>query len=633
MQTAIENENTTLVSEIIECNITDVMVCSSVGKCPLHLASQSEHTEVLHLLLDHPLVDINQRDIDGQTALYVASKLGYNDNVEVLLDRELTKINMGRESDGKTPLIVATEEGHTNIVHLLTSNEDIQVNKAQNTTGTTALGMAATNGHIKIVRLLIDHPGIDINKGDDLGQNPLILAAINGHEDIMELLIADYRIDVNLATSNKKTALMEAAFNGNVEGVKLLLAHPNIGVNLATFNGKTALLYATLQQEAEIVTLLLRCPRTATNMVDEGYKTPPQYAIEYGFTTIIEAFESRGELVMQNGHTCCSEAVDRGLITATEMDDISSVNNFMRCLHLDINKANEEGFTSLYIAARSNQVEMVRTLSASLNIDINKYVIKDKQSPLMISSEAGHQDIVRVLLAHIQIDVNQVDSHGTLAIQKAMMIGELKHVRVVKLFLRCPMTEVPNYAGGLEGITEALDMRSLFLQMSPSCCKDVDNDLLSAAWQGDHLGIRGILRCPTANIHVMDNKGRTPLFLASMQGHNQAVQVLLSDPNIDLDINLAKTGEMAFSIASRMSHFDVMAQLIRSKWTLDGWCNDNWTPLHIMCRKPNVKNATESPISTITTFTGNKLISNYSIIFAHISKVAPCLHKIITVST
>ena len=598
---AIQNGDETLVADIIECNATSIMVCTIGGKCPLHLASESGHTAVLSLLLEHPLVDVNKGDDEGQTALYVASEIGLEDSVNVILRQPDVNINKGRTTDGKTPLIVAAEEGRMSIVQLLTSHADIQVNKAKNTTGTTPLGTAATEGHVEIVKLLVGHPDIDIDKGDDLGQNALILAAINGHDEIIEVLIADSRTNVNQVTTKRKTALMEAAFNGNVPGVKLLLAHPDIGVNIATFNGKTALLYATLQQKAEIVTLLLRCPTTNTKMVDEEYKTALEYAQENGFTRIVEAFGSRGKLVTQNGHTCCSEAVDRGLIIATELDDISTVNNIFRCPTLDINVVNEEGFSSLYLAARANQLQMVKTLSVGPNIDINKHVVQNKETPLMVSSEAGYHDIVKLFLAHVQIDANKVDSHGISALQKAMAMGEPRHVRVVKLFLRCPMTYIPNYDGSQTEIAEAMDMQSWFLQMTPTCCKDVNHDLLSTAWQGDHRGIEGILRCPKAYIHVLDKKGRTPLFLASMRGHDQAVQVLLSSPNINLNIGHTKSGETAFSIASELGHSNVLAELIRSGWIIDGWCTDNWTPLLIKC-KPET--STEQQTSTTQTLGG-----------------------------
>ena len=601
---AIQLENETLVADIIECNATNILVCNIDGKCPLHSAAEGGQTQILSLLLEHPLVNINLGDREGQTALYVASQTGLYDIVNVILRQIDVDINKGRRSDGMTPLIVAAEEGHTNIVHLLINHTDIQVNKAKNTSGTTPLEMAATKGHKEIVMLLIGHPGIDLNKGDKLGQNPLILAAINGHDEIIDILISDSRCNINKVTTKGKTALMEAAFNGHVRAIRLLLAHPDIEVNIATFNGKTALFYATLQQKVEVVTLILRCPKANSKLVDEEYKTALHYAQEYGFTSIVEAFSSRGKLVTQSGHTCCSVNINRGLIIAAEMDDIPTVNNIFRCPGLDINKVNEEGFTSLYLAARANQLQMVRTLSVGPNIDINKHAGQNEESPLMISSEAGHHTIVELLLAHVQINPNKVDSHGISALQKAMAMGEPRHVRVVKLFLRCEITNVPNYDGSQKEIMEALDMHSWFLQMSPTCCKDVNHDLLSTAWQGDHRGIEGLLRCPKADIHVLDKKGRTPLFLASMRGHNQAVQTMLSNPNINLNIGHTKSGETAFSIASEVSHFDVMAELISSEWNLDGWCTDNWTPLHIKCN-PETSTGSGQQTTTVHTLIGN----------------------------
>ena len=42
--------------------------------------------------------------------------------------------------------------------------------------------------------------------------------------------------------------------------------------------------------------------------------------------------------------------------------------------------------------------------------------------------------------------------------------------------------------------------------------------------------------------------------MASMHGHNETVQVLLSDPNIDIDIGHVTKGETPFSIASTSIH-------------------------------------------------------------------------------
>ena len=100
--------------------------------------------------------------------------------------------------------------------------------------------------------------------------------------------------------------------------------------------------------------------------------------------------------------------------------------------------------------------------------------------------------------------------------------------------------------------------------------------------------------------------------MASMRGHNETVQVLLSDPNIDIDIGHVTKGETPFSIASERSQFDVMALLIKGKWTLDGWLNDNWTPLHMKLKPITL---TEPHIPTSPILNGNKMRDNWVLLY------------------
>ena len=148
--------------------------------------------------------------------------------------------------------------------------------------------------------------------------------------------------------------------------------------------------------------------------------------------------------------------------------------------------------------------------------------------------------------------------------------------------------------------------------MIPTCCKNVHSDLLFSAKQGDYRAIEGILRCPASVINVGDHKGRTALILASMHGHNLAVQVLLANPNVDTNIGLYKSGETAFSMASRKGHLEVIRQLANKEnnEVINGWCYDNWTPQSIFCKSTTAKIPS---IATTNGVTGTSSKSNLKI--------------------
>ena len=137
--------------------------------------------------------------------------------------------------------------------------------------------------------------------------SPLYDASENGHHGIVETLLGHPNIDVNRGPY--RTPLYAASQKGYAKVVELLLGHPKVYVNGITLEGTTALGIASYGGHAEVVKLLLRCPKTDTAKTSDlgrswfANKTPLDYAKEKGFQDIIEALESRSDL-MQLGSTC-----------------------------------------------------------------------------------------------------------------------------------------------------------------------------------------------------------------------------------------------------------------------------------------------------------------------------------------
>ena len=146
-------------------------------------------------------------------------------------------------------------------------------------------------------------------------------------------------------------------------------------------------------------------------------------------------------------------------------------------------------------------------------------------------------------------------------------------LRLVKLLLRCPKAIFSN-------ADQVSYIRKLLKESIPTCCLSVEQKLVTAAWIGDFRAIRGLLQCPGSetNINTLDEKGRTPMYIASMVGHLNAIKVLLTHANINPNIGLKFDGGTAFSIASKKSRFEIMKKLISHEKTdvSRGWCKDNW---------------------------------------------------------
>ena len=102
---------------------------------------------------------------------------------------------------------------------------------------------------------------------------------------------------------------------------------------------------------------------------------------------------------------------------------------------------------------------------------------------------------------------------------------------------------------------------------------------MNSAWGNDYRAIKGLLQCPEPelNANTVDNRGRTPLYIASMMGHLQSVSAFLESSAVDVNIGVRNDGGTPFSIASENAHFTVMKALVLGQSNVNtGWCRDNW---------------------------------------------------------
>ena len=596
-------------------HVTSVYFCHTAVKCTNGLNQNQEllqaaingNVDRVKNLTDCNGTNVNMQDDDGRTPLYIASLKNHTEVVKFLLGIDNIDVNRGTTNNGETALIVAAKNGSTDVVGLLLGNGKVDLNKGLTTTGLTPLIAASQNGHNKIVEMLIYQPLISVNKAlVTSGVNSLVAALKNGHNGVVQFLLNHPKINVNQGPKNGKTPLIIAVSNVNsTESVQMLLAQPAIDVNRQLFDGQTALFLAVISKHYLAVELLLRCPKTDTELLDEDYKSAKDYATEGDLHDILIALETRGYLTKEKGHSCCSDSINRGLLMAVEDGDLTWVKTFLLCPQININVRTQYGVTPLLnAAAREGTNEIARHLLSNPEIDANKYNSMNGKTPLIVASEGGKWDSVKMLLLNAQINVEISDIHGKTALQRAAYNG---HLMAVKLLLRCPKTKVYNIESKYEEILEAIEMRAYLLNVGLTCCLNVADGLLQAATKGYYREIKGQLLCPDSNSNVIDRRGKTPLYLASLKNHDMSVKVLLEDGHIDTDIGKTLDGGTPFSIASEKGHFKVMQQLITHGNDVHesdlnkGWHSDNWTPhitMSLDAKEIKVSTATYETTST-----------------------------------
>ena len=472
-------------------------------------------------------------------------------------------------------LLSAAKSGDLETVKSALKCQKSDVNHSDNG-GRTPLYMASWKGHGEVVRKLLEEPDIDVNSAEkNVGATALYIASAVGQEEVVEHLVGHPKIEVNKwLFTTEMTPLWKASENGHAGVVRLLLGHPKLDINKARTNSAktTPLGIATYLNKTEVVKLLLGCPQTRvtdTGKLASG-KTGLEFAREKGYTAIVEAYELRAKHML-SGMACCGVLNVSGEIRrAAEEGELKRLEELQHCTVEDINQVDGKGRTPLYLAILNGHLEVVKKFLEDPDIDVNRVEDESGTTALYLASATGNKEIVQLLLGHPKINVNKGANVTALSIA-----SENGHEEVVKLHLRCPKTVVnlqdkfgktaldKAREKGFTRVIEAFASRARLLRSGHTCCSESTNrELLKAAEKGNGEGIDLFLQCPGGDVNHNDSQGRTPLYLASENGHTPIVKTLLRFRNINVNGARTDYGATALFAASQFAHEDVVRLLL-----------------------------------------------------------------------
>ena len=169
------------------------------------------------------------------------------------------------QPDGMTALHWAVNQDDTEFVTLLLrAGADV---KAANRYGVTPLSLACTNGNGAIVKSLLD-AGADPNSALKGGETVLMTAARTGKVEPIKLLLARGAAIEGKAQTGGQTPLMWAAAEGNVDAVNALVA-AGADIHARLDSGFTAFLFAAREGRIAVAEALLK----AGSYVNETVQT------------------------------------------------------------------------------------------------------------------------------------------------------------------------------------------------------------------------------------------------------------------------------------------------------------------------------------------------------------------------
>jgi ankyrin repeat protein len=558
----------------------DINLADSKSWTPLFWAVSMQHLETAKYLLSNGDVNSDHQDVSGRTALSIAAETGNAQIIRCLIDakakgrrlvgierdlllwaifhRDIGTVQLLLEADkslanhrvkGRTPLSMATELGTVGITKLLIgAGADVQ---ALDDTRWPALSKWLFETYLPPDDILLEVERFSANH-HPTKQPPLLLAAEFQRVDILQVLL-DASADVNSADANKWTALAWAVEKRHDAVVEVLLEIPGISVDSRDATGRTPLIMAASLGEINILSQLLRSNPTI-NLEDEQKWTSLSWAVANGHEQTVKfLLQASGVSVDHQdgrGQTPFSLAAERG---------------FVQIMHLliengaDPHVPDAEGHTGfwLFLKARhdlfnSSPNQLSRPgLGGIVNPFSLQALICALPTPnkkdrggrnwLSWAAEYGDDEVVRYFLQvkdkADKVDINICD--GT-----------------EDTFSRTPL--IWALEGGSKALVDLLkdgDTISLHLLVEG----------VSSIKQEKVLGLVATLLQAGYNPNQPDQKGRTPLHIACLDGKQDLVSALIK-ANADLT-SRDHTGKIPLQYALKARNKAVVDLLLSASST------------------------------------------------------------------
>jgi len=521
-------------------------------RTPIILAIVAGHTVLVDFLISFdadltiPFND-SEHYCHGYLSIHWASQLGHFEIVKKLISKN-PKLCHWLDSSNRTPVALAVEGNHLPLVDfLIGSGADLARRYSQN--DFHLIHIAASLGHLEMLKKLLMYKYEFINLRDRYNRTPMLLSAEQGHVELVDYLAA---MGANLTGSmhhpgglfDGLNALHFAGGNGHHLVVKCLLKY---GMSMDDRIGIThfhLIHFITMKYRFQVMQVLLDHDHNLLHLADDEHRTPLFLAaanddgmlvallLENGANPRVRANASHKRY---HDYTPLHWACANGAVRAAKLLIASGI-GVDEC-------AGPLLMHAIHIASQGGSVEVVECLLDD-NPDLLNRVNTLNQTPLIIAAEHGHHPLVSFLVtrgADLTIASQHPESQGR-------NYGPL-YWAVVSDHFEVVQFLIDNYAD--------LDIRY---------GADRFHLMHVAAVNGCLESTKMLLKHDPMVLNITDAWNRTPLFLASANGHAHVVDYLLNE-QADLGVvayhpHHSYHNKTALDMSIERAHHEVFALLV-----------------------------------------------------------------------
>ena len=273
---------------------------------------------------------------------------------------------------------------------------------------------------------------------------------------------------------------------------------------------------------------------------------------------------------------------------AAEAGHLAIVSLLVKQPNVDPNLKDYTGQTALFKAANNGHLEVVELLLQQKGVDPDA-VSKDGFTPLLVTIFGRHRKVVKLLLDRTDVNPNQSDTTYN---QTPLWMASTAGDEILGMFLARKDIEINGQSRwGETPLYQAIQRKRLSAakmlldaDADPNVPTDENKTALSwAAAESSEESIELLLKQPNIELDIPDKFGQTPLLRAADAGHTKCIRMLL-DKGASVK-HADNEGRTALSLAATKGHKVVAKLLLKNKAEINAQDKKGNTPLALAAEK------------------------------------------------